>query len=69
MRWIEKEEDYVDTDWVVDKLKNGSCVYCSEPFDLSGGVAGFSVDRIDGDLAHVKTNCQVCCLVCSSIKR
>ena len=68
-RFIKSVDDYVDVDWITENLKSGSCIYCAEPFDVCGGMSNFSVDRIDNSLAHVKNNCQICCLMCNSIKR
>jgi hypothetical protein len=66
MSW--KKEDYIDEKWVMDKLVNGSCIYCADPFDLYN-TDQFSVDRVDNSLPHVKTNCQVCCVWCNGCKK
>lgn len=67
-RFISKKDDYVDVDWVIEHLHEGSCCYCGEPYDFSSSDQ-FSVDRIDNSLPHLKSNCHVCCKTCNSIKR
>jgi hypothetical protein len=67
-RYIACESDYIDADWLNERV-GGECCMCGEPLDMTGGMECFSVDRIDGDLAHTKENCQILCRWCNVVKR
>ena len=61
--------DYIDVEYVLEELKNTSnCKYCGEPIDITGNEC-FSVDRINNDLAHIKSNCQIICVTCNVSKK
>lgn len=59
---------YVDVKWVMDKLKTKTCNKCLRFLDISGQQC-FSINRLDNNIAHIKSNCEVICLNCNvSIK-
>jgi hypothetical protein len=62
--------DFVDPQWVCDKLKEcrWTCCLCHQKMDIEGADA-FSVDRLDNNLGHIKSNCQVICRRCNSSKK
>jgi ATP-dependent exoDNAse (exonuclease V) alpha subunit len=61
--------NYIDLDFVLEEFKNTSnCRYCGEPIDIYGDEC-FSIDRIDNDLPHIKTNCQIICVTCNKSKK
>jgi hypothetical protein len=67
-RFIKDINEYIDVEFVFDKLKNTSCAICNERFDMSG-LSSFSIDRLDNDYAHLKTNVQMTCRYCNVIKQ
>ena len=42
--------------------------YCGEPIDIYGDEC-FSIDRINNELPHIKTNCQIICVTCNKSKK
>jgi hypothetical protein len=66
-----KAEEYVTVDWFKEELdRNGMiCRVCGDEMTYKGGPKGVSVNRKVNTLAHVKLNCELCCLICNcSIK-
>jgi len=56
--------EYVDHEWVINKLKNNNkCFICQKEI-----CDDFSIDRINNNLSHTKSNCQVICLRCNTSK-
>ena len=57
-------KDYIDYTWVGETLKKQKyqCALCH---DL---INGLSIDRVDNNIAHIKSNCQIACVQCNRIK-
>lgn len=67
---IYDDNQYVNYNWVMDKLKNGSCCICNNPFDIDPSSMGcFSIDRINNEIGHLERNCQLLHRYCNIIKR
>jgi len=68
-------ENYVDYKWVIDRLYKARqcCESCQVQLALVDygprEMTQWSVDRIDNNLSHHKTNCQILCLGCNVAKR
>jgi hypothetical protein len=61
--------EYITPSYAYDTLmKTSNCKYCLEPLDVMGDNC-FSIDRIDNNLAHIKSNCQIICLNCNVTKK
>ena len=61
--------DYIDLEYVLQEFKNTSnCRYCGEPIDILGDEC-FSIDRVNNDIAHIKSNCQIICVTCNKSKK
>jgi hypothetical protein len=56
-----KEKNYVDVDWVKERLikQRYQCYICRKALDSE-----FSIDRIENSISHVKSNCAMCCFRC-----
>ena len=72
--WDEKE--YVDEAWIFSQIeKHGTyCKFCKVNMMLYVGEnsivqSNITVDRINNKLAHIKTNCQLCCHQCNITKK
>ena len=64
-----KMSEYVTRKWVLEKLKKvKTCLYCKKQLDTSG-MECFSIDRIDNNLAHTESNCQIICRRCNVAKK
>jgi hypothetical protein len=67
--------EYVDDYWVNDSIKecNFKCKFCKQQMNLdinqNGDITSdITVDRINNKKAHIKKNCQLCCLDCNRAK-
>jgi hypothetical protein len=61
--------EYITIEWVQEKLKKTkTCKYCKNHLDTSGSQC-FSIDRIDNNIAHTESNCQIICLKCNVSKK
>jgi hypothetical protein len=66
-------EDYIDTNFILNKCEE-NCYKCSIcrcnllMYNFHGQGTQFSIDRIDSDCPHTKTNCQIVCLRCNQAK-
>lgn len=76
-RAFEKDK-FIDADWIKEaysKLPVKACSCCRTPYETvieqgTGTVtSNLTVDRIDNDLAHLKTNCQLLCKTCNSTNK
>ena len=65
-----KYGEYVNREWVLEKLKNKYCSIpdCHRYLDVSNAGC-FSIDRIDNNLCHSIVNCQIICRRCQSKKK
>jgi hypothetical protein len=66
-RLIDSMDEYVDADWCMEQIKS-TCGICAGEYDLHGQDA-FSIDRINNDVAHIKSNCRVICRNCNISKK
>lgn len=68
------EEEYITPLWVEEHLIScdNRCEICQKELKITGyegcDTEQFTVDRIDDSLAHLKTNCQITCLLCNLSK-
>jgi hypothetical protein len=61
---LDNWSEYINTPYAYEMvMKTSNCKYCLEPIDVMGDNC-FSIDRIDNNLAHIKSNCQIICLNC-----
>ena len=65
-------EDFIDEPWINKELENVKycCIFCKKNLELyidenSNVKSNITIDRKDNSKAHIKTNCQVCCLECN----
>lgn len=71
----EKIEDYIDVEYIKTKLEEckNICKFCHiemKTINFSPSEQSqFSVDRIDNNLPHLKSNCQIICLNCNTRKK
>ncbi len=62
-------------DLTIDEFKelcSKKCFYCgSEPQTKTevGGILRNGIDRVDGKIGYIKTNCVTCCVTCNYMKR
>lgn len=71
-----KTNTFVTAEWINEeygKLKIKQCSCCKSPYevfvDQDGTVkSNLTVDRIDSNLPHLKTNCRLLCKTCNSVK-
>lgn len=73
---IFKVEDYIDEDFIFQQQKktNNKCTYCLKDLEIfidndNKVKSDLTIDRIDNGLAHIKTNCKICCLTCNVSKK
>jgi len=65
------EEDYITALWVAERLIccGNKCELCQKELKIAGyegyDTDQFSVDRINNNLAHLKTNTRITCLHCN----
>ena len=65
--------DFISAEWINDAYNalgaNEVCCLCNEPYEtiiVNGKVvSNLTVDRIDNSLAHLKSNCRLCCRKCN----
>jgi hypothetical protein len=66
---LDNWSEYINTSYAYEMvMKTNNCKYCLEPIDIMGDNC-FSIDRIDNNLAHIKSNCQIICLNCNVTKK
>lgn len=66
-------DDFINTQFLYNLIGDPDDLYCAYYFcdtklNFIGGPALASIERINNDLAHIKTNCVISCLSCN-IKR
>lgn len=59
--------EYVTYEWVEKYLYETFwyCTHCNEIMDLSNSMSQLSINRLDNDLPHIKSNCVLSCLSCN----
>ena len=68
-------DDYVTSDWIrtTRRAQNNKCYICKCALELcldDGKVtSNVTVDRIDNNLAHIKTNCKLSCIKCNCSRK
>jgi hypothetical protein len=69
------EETYITPLWVAERLIrcDNRCEICQKELKIAGYEGSdtdqISVDRINNDLAHLVSNCQITCLHCNVSKK
>jgi len=71
-----KNEEFITAEWIKEqysKLERKACSCCQAPYEIvldPNNVVrtNITVDRIDSNIAHVQTNCQLLCGLCNSTK-
>jgi hypothetical protein len=71
-----KDDDYIDDNFIFQQQKktNNKCSYCLKDLEIfidndNAVKSNLTIDRIDNRLAHIKTNCKICCLTCNISKK
>lgn len=68
------DEEFIDAKWITEELENNKCCrFCKCYYEIffnedSFIVSNLTVDRINNNLPHVKSNCQLCCHHCNITK-
>jgi 5-methylcytosine-specific restriction endonuclease McrA len=69
------KDEFVDEPWINDEIEKCkyNCMFCKKHMELyidenSNVKSNITVDRKDNSKAHIKSNCQICCLDCNRIK-
>jgi hypothetical protein len=65
------EEEFVNLEWVMKELGrvDMTCERCKSALGIRDGGKQFSINRLDNNLPHIQTNCNIICLHCNiSIK-
>ena len=73
--WDVAEEDYIDANWILnqfystDGIGSGkTCRYCKHAINFEPkNPWKISVNRLNNDLSHVRSNCEIGCLSCNII--
>ena len=72
---IYTDENFIDTKWIETRIatKGFKCEMCYKDFEIfidgdNNVNSNMTVDRLDNSLAHIKTNCQLACLICNVSK-
>jgi hypothetical protein len=73
---IYEANDFIDVNWIEQRTKSKGfkCELCCKDFevfiDTNNNVnSDLTIDRLDNSKAHIKSNCQLCCLVCNVSKK
>jgi hypothetical protein len=71
-----KVDDYIDENFIFSQQKktNNKCSYCLKDLEIfinneNNVISDLTIDRVDNKLAHLKTNCKICCLICNISKK
>jgi hypothetical protein len=70
-----EEKDFITESWIGETfLKSSQCSLCFKSFELSINqnndvISDLTVDRIDNNLPHIKSNCRLACNFCNCSKR
>ena len=68
------ERRYINFDWIEEKFETlQGCYICKKPFEFNVVDAkitsNLTVDRLNNNEAHHKSNCKLCCLNCNVTKK
>ena len=68
--------DYIDEDFIFSQQKkhNNKCSYCLKDLEIfidndNNVKSDLTIDRINNNLAHMKTNCKIACFLCNVSKK
>ena len=71
-----KADDYIDEEFIFQQQKktNNKCSYCLKDLEIfidneNSVKSNLTIDRIDNKLAHIKSNCKICCFMCNVSKK
>ena len=71
-----KADDYIDEEFIFTQQKkmNNKCSYCLKDLEIfidndNTVKSNLTIDRIDNKLAHIKSNCKICCHHCNVSKK
>ena len=71
-----KADDYIDEDFIFQQKKktNNKCSYCLKDLQIfidnnNNVISDLTIDRVDNRLAHIKSNCKICCFMCNVSKK
>ena len=71
-----KADDYIDEDFIFQQQKktNNKCSYCLKDLQIyidNDNIvkSDLTIDRINNNLAHIKTNSKICCHLCNVSKK
>ena len=71
-----KADDYIDEDFIFQQQKktNNKCSYCLKDLQIyidNDNIvkSDLTIDRINNNLAHIKTNSKICCFLCNVSKK
>jgi hypothetical protein len=70
------DEDYIDENFIFQQQKrtNNKCTYCLKDLEIfidNDNIvkSNLTIDRINNNLAHIKSNCKIACLLCNVSKK
>ena len=70
------DENFIDTKWIESRIvtKGLKCEMCCKDFEIfidsdNNVNSNMTIDRLDNSKAHIKTNCQLACLICNVSKK
>jgi hypothetical protein len=73
---IYNNENFIDTKWIENRIeiKGLKCEMCCKDFEIfidsdNNVNSNMTIDRLDNSKAHIKTNCQLACLICNVSKK
>jgi len=69
-------EEFIDTKWIENRIetKGLKCEMCCKDFEIyidteNNVNSNLTIDRLDNSKAHIKSNCQLACLLCNISKK
>jgi hypothetical protein len=68
------DREFIDAKWITEQLENNKCCrFCKCYYEIffnedSFIVSNLTVDRINNNLPHIKSNSQLCCHHCNITK-
>ncbi len=70
-----ESKDYINEEWISEQFeKSSQCPLCFKSYELfindnNNVISDLTVDRIDNNLPHIKTNCRLTCHHCNISKK
>lgn len=70
-----EDDDYVNAEWIKEmhSEQNFQCCLCNIPFEITldnGSVSSnLTVDRLNNNFAHIKSNCRLTCIKCNCSRK